>query len=565
MSETQKINAELYRLMLCSAASSLRKRRGEIDRLNVFPVPDGDTGSNMCMTLNAVSAVSSEGEDLSSYSEKAAKAAMRGARGNSGVILSLFIRGIAKAFNGSSEADTADLIKAFRSGAEEARKAVLKPVEGTILTVMRECCSADIETYGDDILEAMKIISGRADETLEKTPDMLPVLKKAGVVDSGGCGFCVALTGMIRALTGDVEEDGDTEGEPSKQLAAFDAEQFTDEDIKYTFCTECLLNRFSETTEEQTEELRGWLSENGDSIVMVCDSEIIKIHVHTSIPMEAVERACLLGDPRLIKIENMRQQHSELVSAGRNQKKLLPFLGQLGKSLGQQRPQVKETPQIKRKYGIVSVANGGGISDLFKELGAGAVINGGQSMNPSTGDILKAVTELNCEYAFVLPNNSNIIMAANQAAGMAEGVKITVIPSKTIPQGIAAMIAFEVTSEPEENAAEMTAALKNVTTLSVTRAVRNADIDGLSIRRRQYLGLVNNKIKYAADTIEECVASLAGTVAGKETITVYYGTGVSEKTAEKVSSILADAIGDGCSVDTVKGGQPVYPFIISAE
>ena len=565
MSEIQTIDAGLYRLMLCSGAALLRKKRGDIDKLNVFPVPDGDTGSNMCMTLNAVSAVPADGEDLSSYSEKASKAAMRGARGNSGVILSLFIRGTAKYFNGRSEASLEDLIMAFRCGAEEARKAVLKPVEGTILTVMRECCSADLSEYGCDMVEAMKTVYDHAEKVLARTPEMLPVLKKAGVVDSGGCGFCVVLCGMINALTGETDMNEESEPGAVGEYGEFDAEQFSDDDIRYTFCTECLLNRFSETTDDQTDELRKWLSENGDSIVMACDKEIIKIHVHTSIPFEAVERACLLGDPRLIKIENMRQQHSELISSGKGQKKLLPFLGQLGKNLSPLRQQSRETIREKKKYGIVSVVNGGGLSDLFKELGAAAVVNGGQSMNPSTDDILKAVSELCCETVFVLPNNSNIIMAANQAAELAEDVRINVIPSRTVPQGIAAMIAFEGNAEPEENIAAMTEAMKTVTTLSVTKAVRNAVLDDLSIRRKQYLGLVNNKIRYASDTIEECITSLAGTLKGKDTVTIYYGSGVSEKAAEKVSAIISNILGGVCTVDMVKGGQPIYPYIISAE
>ena len=535
---TYTINAELYRRMLCAAVAALQAKKEDINHLNVFPVPDGDTGSNMLLTLEAARSVAVQADNLAAYAEAAAKAIMRAARGNSGVILSLFFRGVAQAFAGHETADAALLIKAFETGSESARKAVMKPVEGTILTVMRECTKFEAPDASDSISSTLENISRKAQEILKETPEMLPALKRARVVDSGGYGFTIVLSGMIRALNGEIKEEIP---ETAETVSDADFSAFSEEEILFSFCTECLINRAETVTEEEIEELRVFLAGLGDSLVLVADDEIVKVHVHTNEPMSVLNRMLTFGVPQFIKVENMKQQHSAIVTED-EQKEVIPDT-----------------------CGVITVANGDGLRDLFMELGAGYVIAGGQSMNPSANDFLKAIKELHCKRAILLPNNSNIVLTAQQAAAMAEGVQVEVVRTVTIPQGISALIAFKASASLDDNIKEMDMAVSGVKTLAVTRAVKNADIGDIHVKRKQYIGLVDNDLWYAKDSARDCLLALADEIRDREIITLYYGKGVRPEEAEGAADILRRVVSPDAEVSVVSGNQPIYTYLISAE
>lgn len=540
------IDAELFSRMLCCGAASLQARKEEVNRLNVFPVPDGDTGSNMFLTIDSVRSISAGKLDLSAYAASAAKATMRSARGNSGVILSLFFRGMADAFAGHKTADTKLLIDAFRSGAESARNAVMKPVEGTILTVMRECTVFGESDFPKNIDGAIAGISKLAVETLKKTPDMLPALKKANVVDSGGFGFTIIIDGMIEALKGKKPEEiaeREVGADVAETRTDADFAAFSDEDIKFGFCTECLINRKEGIPEKQVNDLRPFLNDLGDSIVLVADDEIVKVHVHTNEPMKVISRMMEFGEPHFIKVENMRQQHSAIVTASEQ----------------------NEQPVLKDEYGIITVANGDGLKNLFTELGVGYVIAGGQSMNPSTDDFLKAIRALNCRKVILLPNNSNIVLAAKQAANLAEEYEVSVVKTTTIPQGVSALLAFNPDASPEENVEGMTMAAESVLTLSIARAVKSATVNDISVRKRQFIGIVNNDLFCAANSVSECMTMLAEEIGNREIITIYYGKGITATEAEKTADVLRGLLSPRCDVTVVQGKQPIYHYIISAE
>lgn len=524
--------------MLCAAADALHAKKEEINRLNVFPVPDGDTGSNMSMTLDAVHSVAAQTDGLSAYAEASAKAIMRSARGNSGVILSLFFRGVAEAFAGHDRADADLLIKAFETGAESARKAVMKPVEGTILTVMRDCTGFVAPNAEDSINATLEHISQKAREILKKTPEMLPALKRAKVVDSGAYGFTIVISGMIRALKEDVQEETP---ETFETVNDADFSAFSEEEITFAFCTECLINRAAEVTDSQIDELRVFLAGIGDSLVLVSDEEIIKVHVHTNEPLSVLNRTVPLGVPQFIKVENMKRQHSAIVT------------------------DAEQKGPESENCGVISVANGDGLHDLFMELGARYVISGGQSMNPSANDFLKAIKESHCKQVILLPNNSNIVLTAQQAAALAEGVQVKVVKTVTIPQGISAMIAFNASADSESNIAEMTEAAAAVKTLAVTRAVKNADIGNIHVKRKQYIGLADNDLRYAKDSVEECLSALAKEIEDREIITLYYGKGVKPSDAEIAAEIIRQNISPDAEVSVVPGNQPIYSYLISAE
>lgn len=542
----EKIDAVLYHRMVCTGANALQAQKEDVNRLNVFPVPDGDTGSNMFMTLEAVRTLGTPKGDLGEEAKAVAKAVMRAARGNSGVILSLFFRGVAQSFDGKKEADKEELLAALRNGADSARKAVMKPVEGTILTVMRECANVSISS-SDDICTLMDAVYAEAKETLRKTPDMLPALKKAKVVDSGGYGFNIILKGMIKALYGEtVEVVEENTSDNTRQSADFSA--FSTEEITFQFCTEALVNIEKEIPEEEMGSLRRFLSNLGDSIVLTNDDEIVKVHVHTNEPLKVLTRMFLYGDPQFVKVENMRQQHSNMMSKA------------------EENPEpVEEEAPLDDDYAIIPVANGDGIRDLFMELGASYVIEGGQSMNPSTEDFLKAIREVHCNKVILLPNNSNIVLAAKQAAELCdEGVEVGVVTTKTIPQGVTSIISIDPSLSVAENVENMEAARTTVTTLSVTRAVKDAEIDNISVKKKQYIGLVDNDLKYAADTMEDCIRALAENIIGKDLVTVYYGKKTEEEEAEAVAEIIR-SVAENVDVALVSGKQPIYQYIISAE
>ncbi len=537
---TLSVNGALFQQLLLSAAFTLDKNHEAVNNLNVFPVPDGDTGTNMSLTMSAVSANHNhDTSSLDSYSAAVARDMMRAARGNSGVILSLFFRGMAKAFQNHKDADMSLFREAFCEGAKSAASAVENPVEGTILTVMRECCADPIDA--DDFEALLDVIYDRATVVLAKTPEMLPALRRARVVDSGGCGFVHIIDGMRHALSGEPIEIAPIPDMPV--LSAADFDEFDTEDIKFSFCTECLLDLDAAIPSAILSNLRSYLSSVGDSMVLTADEEIFKLHIHTNDPMDVISRVIKLGTLRFSKIENMKLQHDGIST----------------------KPKVKEKREIeKAPYGVFAVSPGDGFSDLFCELGADRIISGGQSMNPSANDIIDAINSFPCETAIILPNNPNIILTANQVANILEDVNVISIDTRTVPQGISALIAFNRARDPEENREAMTEMMNEVKSLSVTTAVRDAEMDGFSVKKDELLGLIDGKIKVSSDSLEEVITNLCKDAGEGDLVTVYYGSDVSEEDAESVASLIGEHLPDA-DVSVIAGGQPIYPYIISVE
>ena len=538
---TISVTGALYRQLLLSASLCLDNNRDAVNNLNVFPVPDGDTGTNMSLTMSAVT--TNRGHDTDSigdYSANVARDMMRAARGNSGVILSLFFRGMARAFSGREEADVKTFREAFRAGASAAASAVENPVEGTILTVMRECCAAD--DGAEDIEALLDVFYEKATETLAKTPEMLPVLKRAKVVDSGGCGFVHIVDGMRKALSGEPIEIAPVSEYTLNDAADFS--EFSDEEITFTFCTECLLDLDAPVPAVILSNIRSWLSSVGDSMVLTTDEEIFKLHIHTNEPLEVLSRVTKLGTLRFSKVENMRLQHDGIAVNSGSKK--------------------KEKEIEREQYGIFAVSPGDGFSDLLCELGANRIIAGGQSMNPSADDIIEAIKSYPCENAIILPNNSNIILTAKQVAMLMDNVNVLSVDTRTLPQGITALIAFNKARTPEENLAAMQGVLEDVKTLSVTTAVRDAETDGVSVRKDQLLGLVDGKIRVSSDSLTEVIETLVDETGDGEIVTVYYGEDATEESAEEVAAVISEKL-PSADVAVIPGGQPIYPYIISVE
>lgn len=539
---TTSVTGALYQQLLLSASLCLDNNRDAVNNLNVFPVPDGDTGTNMSLTMSAVTTNHGHDTDsISEYSANVARDMMRAARGNSGVILSLFFRGMARAFDGHDTADINTFREAFRAGAVAAASAVEKPVEGTILTVMRECCAGDCDA--EDIESLLDLFYEKASETLAKTPEMLPVLKRARVVDSGGCGFVHIVDGMRKALSGEPIEVA-----PITEYAineAADFSEFSDEEITFTFCTECLLDLEAPVPAVILSNIRSWLASVGDSMVLTTDEEIFKLHIHTNEPMEVLARVTKLGTLRFSKIENMRLQHDGIAVNSGSKK--------------------KEKKIVEREpYGIFAVSPGDGFSDLLCELGADRIIAGGQSMNPSADDIIEAIKSFPCETAIILPNNSNIILTAKQVARLMDDVNVLSVDTRTLPQGITSLIAFNKARTPEENIAVMQSVLSDVKTLSVTTAVRDAETDGVTVHKDQLLGLLDGKIKVSSDSLEEVIETLVAEAGDGEIISVYYGEDATEESAEAVAAIISEKL-PSADIAVLPGGQPIYPYIISVE
>ena len=540
----QIINGADLRRMIISAAAAIEINKQALNDLNVFPVPDGDTGTNMSMTINAAAADLRKAEDpsLDQAAKVAASAMLRGARGNSGVILSLLFRGLSKRLKGVDHADGVLWAEALQEGVDAAYKAVMKPAEGTILTVSRLAAAAAAEAAKENnhIEFVQEAAIAEAKVALANTTNQNPVLKKAGVVDAGGKGWLVALEAMLSSLRGeDVLVPEGTVSEV-KETANFD--DFDTEDITFTYCTEFIIQRENDLDPEK---LRDFLSSLGDSLVLVDDDEIIKVHVHTNDPGKALHEAIDYGSFVTVKIENMRLQHTEKVMT-ENEKA----------------PKIAEP---EKPLGVVSVCAGEGLADVFLNLGVDQIISGGQTMNPSTQDILEAVNKVPAETVFILPNNKNIIMAAEQVAGLTPK-NIVVIPSKTVPQGVTAMLGFNPEGSVEENTEALTEALSTVDTMQITYAARNSDFDGYDIHEGDYLALYGNQLFGTSQDIKVLLKSLAEKVRddGKEYITIYYGADVKEKHAQKAADLFAD-ICPGADVNLLNGGQPVYYYLISAE
>ncbi|HIQ68458.1 MAG TPA: DAK2 domain-containing protein [Candidatus Faecousia excrementigallinarum] len=537
------INGSDFRRMLISAAASIEIHKQQLNELNVFPVPDGDTGTNMSMTISAAAAELRKTEDpsLEKASSVTASAMLRGARGNSGVILSLLMRGMAKALKGHEECDGTLWAHALQEGVDAAYKAIMKPTEGTILTVARLAASkAATAARENNYLEFVhEAAIAEAKVALADTVNQNPVLKKAGVVDAGGKGWLFALEAMLSALRG--EDIAAPEGTVEVKEQA-DFSDFADEDITFTYCTEFIVSREGDS---DPEDLRAFLNELGDSLVLVDDDEIIKVHVHTNDPGAALHEAVKYGSFVTVKIENMRLQHTEKVMS---EQELAPKIAEPEKPIG-----------------VVSVCAGSGLADVFSNLGVDGIISGGQTMNPSTQDILEAVNKVPAETVLVLPNNKNIIMAAQQVDELTPK-HVVVIPSKTVPQGVTAMLNFNPEGTVEENTEAMTESLSTVDTMQITYAARNSDFDGHDIHEGDYLAIYGSSLFGTSQDIKVLLRALAEKVrdSGKEFITIYYGEDIKEKHAQKTADLFSN-ICPNADVNLLRGGQPVYYYMISAE
>ena len=545
----QTMNGADFRQLILSAAASIEMNKQKLNELNVFPVPDGDTGTNMSMTINAAAADLRKAGDLTLEKAAAmtASATLRGARGNSGVILSLLLRGISKKLKGAEECDGVLWAAALKEGVDAAYKAVMKPAEGTILTVARlAAAKAQRAARQNNSVEHVQMVAiEEAKVALANTVNQNPVLKKAGVVDAGGKGWLVALEAMLSAMRGEqIEVPVGTADVEVKEKADFS--QISDEEITFTYCTEFIISRENDLDPEK---LREFLSSLGDSLVLVDDDEIIKVHVHTNDPGKALHEAMDYGSFVTVKIENMRLQHTEKVLSEQEQAQA-------------QEPAIAEP---EKACGVVSVCAGEGLATVFKDLGVDGIISGGQTMNPSTQDILEVVNKVPAETVYVLPNNKNIIMAAEQVDALTPK-RVVVIPTKTVPQGVTAMLNFNPEGEVEENVAAMTESLATVDTMQITYAARNSDFDGHDIHEGDYLALYGGKLFETGRDLDAILKAMAQKVQelGKEYITIYYGQDVTEETARKAAAIFTEVCTDG-DVNLLSGGQPVYYYLISAE
>ncbi len=557
------ISGKLLRDAMLSASNALSNVKQAVDALNVFPVPDGDTGTNMSMTItNAARELSRlDNPTATQVADVASAALLRGARGNSGVILSLIFRGFSKGLKGKEEADGADLANAITLGMEAAYKAVMKPTEGTILTVAREAAAAGTAKAAEDSdpVVVWQAVCDEAEASLARTPDLLPQLKKAGVVDAGGKGLCIIMQAMLDVFKGGAIVEGATPIAAAKVQQKSTVGSF-EQDIEFAYCTEFIVARGKEC-ERDVLALRAYLESIGDCVVVVDDDEIIKVHVHTNHPGNALEKALHYGQFETVKVENMRLQHE---NAG--------WVEEEDPEAAAAVP-VLERQEPENDYGFVSVAAGEGLQSLFSnDLACDQVVSGGQTMNPSTDDILQAIEATPAKTVFVLPNNKNIILAAEQAVPLADR-RVCVLPTRTVPQGIAAMLAFDPDGDVESNLVAMQKAADNVSTGSVTFAARDSDFEGHKIKEGQILALDNGKLSFVDTTVEHAVPKLAKTLAnsrfaaGKDVnfITVIYGEEISEEQAEAVCEAIRKKLGDSVDVSAISGGQPVYYYLLSVE
>lgn len=555
------ITGKMLRDAIISGANAIINNKTAVDELNVFPVPDGDTGTNMSMTIGAAKKELSAMDDdctVDAVASTAASSMLRGARGNSGVISSLLFRGFSKALKDKKEASAADMTRALRKGVDSAYKAVMKPTEGTILTVARMACEKAESMQEEDVTVLWQEVVNAAQVALDNTPEQLPVLKKAGVVDAGGQGLVYIFTGMLSVF-----KDGAIVQSAEAEKAS--ASTFTpkgvyakdlDPDIVNGYCTEFIVNKNENASAEK---LRAYLESIGDSVVVVEDDDIIKSHVHTSDPGKALSEAVKHGYMTKLKIENMIEQMNEL--------------GEKAKGLEKQATDADSDEEFKYMavdadvpFGFVTVAAGEGIVNMFKDLGADAVVTGGQTMNPSTNDILRAVQSVGAKTVFVLPNNKNIIMAAEQAAKLADR-KVVVLPTRTIPQGITAMLNFDPDASERDNAVTMDMAAQGVSTGSITFAARNSDFEGHKIKRGDILAMEDSKLSFVEKDVEKAAVKLTKQMMNRNTsfVTIIYGEGISAEEAEKVCGEVRKRAPKTAEVSVLEGNQPVYYYLISVE
>lgn len=543
------LSGKILRDAIISGANNIINNKESVDELNVFPVPDGDTGTNMSMTIrNAVAELNmlSDSVTVETVAQTAASATLRGARGNSGVILSLLFRGLSKGLAGKHEATVEDYCNALKLGAEAAYKSVMKPTEGTILTVARVAAEKANDAQCKDFPELFDVLTTAAKETLDQTPEMLPVLKKAGVVDAGGMGYYTILKGMASVICGGVMIGAKEETATEKAVVTNAAGTF-ETDIEFTYCTEFIVVK-SDVNKDATK-LRAFLESIGDCVVVVDDDSIIKVHVHTEHPGKALEEGILYGSLINLKIENMKEQHKGAAAKAEMQKK-----------------QKLAPAEPVKDFGFVSVTSGAGLEDLFKDLGVDVIVRGGQTMNPSTEDILEAINATPARNIFVLPNNKNIIMAAEQAVKLTDR-NVIVLQTRTIPQGITAMLAFDESSDFSTNGVNMTKALDNVGSGSITFAVRDSDFEGKQIKKGEILAMENGKLAFVEKDVTKALIKITKKLirSGSSYITIIYGSDVTDETAQAAFEALRAKISDDIEIVLVNGGQPVYYYLISVE
>lgn len=552
------IDAKMLAKMFLAGAKNLESKKEWINELNVFPVPDGDTGTNMTLTIMSaakdVAAMNANNDlDMKSLAKAISSGSLRGARGNSGVILSQLFRGFTKAIRDYDTIDIPLLAEACEKAVETAYKAVMKPKEGTILTVAREAAlkAAEIAPEADELQPFFEKVFAHAEETLARTPEMLPVLKEAGVVDSGGQGLLEVLRGAIDGFLGKEVDYSDFERTAGPAVTKISPQ--AEADIKFGYCTEFIILLDKPLPLEEEHKFKEFLTSLGDSIVLVADDEIVKVHVHTNHPGQAIERALTYGALSRMKIDNMREEHQE---------KLIKDAEKLAK----QQAEEEKKQEPAKEVGFIAVSAGDGLTDIFRELGVDYLIEGGQTMNPSTEDMLNAIDKVNAKAVYILPNNKNIILAANQARDLTEDKKIIVVPTKTVPQGVTALISYVPEKSLEENTAEMEEAIARVKTGQITYAVRDTRIEENEIHEGDIMGIGDkgilavggNKEKVAEDTVDAMIFDDA------EIISIYYGADASEEKAEELAAALEEKYPD-CEVEINYGGQPIYYYIISVE
>ena len=569
------IDAGMLKNAFLAGAKGLEAKKDWINELNVFPVPDGDTGTNMTLTIMAAAREVAELENptMDQLAKAISSGSLRGARGNSGVILSQLLRGFTKEIKAVEEIDTTILANAMVRGTETAYKAVMKPKEGTILTVAKAMADKGLEmaSQTDDIEEFVKQVIEYGDYVLSQTPEMLPVLKQAGVVDSGGQGLMQVVKGAVDGLLGrtvdfsldTVPDSGNRPAAGEKAARGAARTDIDTADIKFGYCTEFIINLEKVYTDKDETELKSYLESIGDSLVVVSDDEIVKVHVHTNHPGLAFEKALAFGSLSRMKIDNMREEHQERViqdserlareQAAREQE-------DKDKATGE------EAPSERREYGFIAVSSGEGLSDIFRGIGADCLIEGGQTMNPSTEDMLKAIERVNAENIFILPNNKNIIMAAQQARDLTEDKNIIVIPSRTVPQGITALVNFMPDLGPEENTRTMTEEMGNVRTAQITYAVRTTNIDGIDIEEGDIMALGDHGILAVGKSVDGVALEAMKEMLDDESelVTIYYGADVSEHEAKVLEEQAQEQYPDK-EIELQYGGQPIYYYLISAE
>ncbi len=581
MNQKMSVNAKSLQYGFLAGAKRIEEKKDYINELNVFPVPDGDTGTNMTLTITAAAkeVANIKEPTFSNVTKAMSTGSLRGARGNSGVILSQLIRGLCKELEGKEEVTIEDIAKAFNRAVATAYKAVMKPKEGTILTVAKGLAdkASELSTTDKSLLDFATEVLEYGREVLNQTPEMLPVLKEAGVVDSGGEGLMTILEGAYDALTGKVTydfsngfDDGASDSKPAPDASGLkltnsvgiDRKEIDTSHIRYGYCTEFIIMLEKEYNKEIEKEFKSYLESIGDSLVVVSDDEIVKVHVHTNHPGLAFERGLTYGSLTSMKVDNMREEHREKVIMEAEKMAAL----QAEEKENELKEAVKEEPAHRKEYGFISVSVGEGMNDIFRDLGVDYLIEGGQTMNPSTEDMLNAIEQVNADTIYILPNNKNIILAANQAQSLTEDKEIIVVPSKTAPQGVAALVGFDASKSGEENLASMTEEMSGVKTGQVTYAVRDTNIDGKSINAGDIMGIDDQGIKAVSTDLAAATKDLLKEMVDEdsELISIYYGADVKEEDAQEFADYV-EATYEDCDVEFNYGGQPIYYYILSVE